>query len=139
MWILALFSGSGRWKRVRGYCNMTARESPWEQNGLPPMVNIMRITSAKSWSVRGAFHQSAGQILDTEIRKNREFVKCLQCSSSLFGWLVQKKSTKRYLTFPICFLRYDNSMSNRTVFVPFSLTKNQKQLLEKQIIFNFYY
>ena len=38
---------------------MEAREPPWEQNGLPLMVNIMRVASAKSWSVRGASHQPA--------------------------------------------------------------------------------
>ena len=38
---------------------MTGREPPWEQNGLPPMVNIRRVTSAKSRSVRGASHQPA--------------------------------------------------------------------------------
>ena len=36
---------------------MEAREAPWEQNGLPLMVNIMRVASAKSWSVRGVSHQ----------------------------------------------------------------------------------
>ena len=36
---------------------MTAREPPWEQNGLPLIVHIMRIASAKSRSVRGASHQ----------------------------------------------------------------------------------
>ena len=35
------------------------REPPWKQNGLPPMVNIMLIASAKSRSVRGASHQPA--------------------------------------------------------------------------------
>ena len=45
--------GWGHWEsRVR--CvgskgrNLTAREAPWEQNGLPSMVNIMQIVSAKS-------------------------------------------------------------------------------------------
>ena len=33
---------------------MTAREPPWEQNELLPMVNIIQIASAKSWSVIGA-------------------------------------------------------------------------------------
>ena len=37
--------------------NLTAREPPCKQNGLPPMVNIMLIASAESWSVRGASHQ----------------------------------------------------------------------------------
>ena len=36
---------------------MTARKPPWEQNGLPPMANIMQIASAKSRSMRGASHQ----------------------------------------------------------------------------------
>ena len=36
-----------------------ASEPPWEQNGLPPMVNIMQIASAKSRSVGGASHQPA--------------------------------------------------------------------------------
>ena len=38
---------------------MTVREPPWEQNGLPPMVNIMWIAAAKFRSVRGASHQAA--------------------------------------------------------------------------------
>ena len=45
--------GWGHWEsRVR--CvgsegrNLMAREAPWEQNGLPSMVNIMQIVSAKS-------------------------------------------------------------------------------------------
>ena len=38
---------------------MTAREASWEQNGLAPMVNIMRVALAKSWSVRGASPQPA--------------------------------------------------------------------------------
>ena len=38
---------------------MTTRELLWEQNGLPPMVNIMRVASAKSKGVRGASHQPA--------------------------------------------------------------------------------
>ena len=38
---------------------MTTRELLWEQNGLPTMVNIMRVASAKSQSVRGASHQPA--------------------------------------------------------------------------------
>ena len=37
--------------------NLTAREPPWKQDGLPPMVNIMWIASAESRSVRGASHQ----------------------------------------------------------------------------------
>ena len=36
---------------------MAAREPPWEQNGLLPMVNIMWNVSAKSRSVREASHQ----------------------------------------------------------------------------------
>ena len=38
---------------------MTAKEPTWEQNGLPPMVNIMKVASAKSRSMRGASHQPA--------------------------------------------------------------------------------
>ena len=34
--------------------NLMAREPSWEQNGLPPMVNIMQVASAKSQSARGA-------------------------------------------------------------------------------------
>ena len=37
--------------------DMTARGPPWEQNGLPPMANIMQIASAKSRSMRAASHQ----------------------------------------------------------------------------------
>ena len=37
----------------------TTRETPWKQNGLPSMVNIMQIALAKSWSVSGASHQPA--------------------------------------------------------------------------------
>ena len=37
--------------------NLTAREPPWKQDGLPPMVNIMWIASAESRNVRGASHQ----------------------------------------------------------------------------------
>ena len=36
---------------------MTTREPPLEQNRLPSMVNVMRIDSAKSRSVRGVSHQ----------------------------------------------------------------------------------
>ena len=60
----------GEGRRWRGYWNhywyvgsegrnKTARELPWEQNGLPPMVNIMRVALAKSRSIRGASHQAA--------------------------------------------------------------------------------
>ena len=35
---------------------MTTRVPPWKQNRLPPMVNIMRVASAKSPSMRGASH-----------------------------------------------------------------------------------
>ena len=38
---------------------MTAREHPWEQNGLPPMVTIMPVASVISRSVKGAFHHTA--------------------------------------------------------------------------------
>ena len=38
---------------------MTAREPLWEQNGLSPIVNIMRVDSAITRSVRGASHQPA--------------------------------------------------------------------------------
>ena len=38
---------------------MMAREPLWEQNGLPPMVNIMQIALAKSLSKRGASQQPA--------------------------------------------------------------------------------
>ena len=44
--------GVGTWSR-----NLTTREPPWKQDGLPPMVNIMWIASAESRSVRGASHQ----------------------------------------------------------------------------------
>ena len=44
--------GVGSWSR-----NLMAREPPWKQNGLPPMVNIMWIASAESRSMRGASHQ----------------------------------------------------------------------------------
>ena len=37
--------------------NLTTREPPWEQNGLPSMVNIRQIVLAKSHNVRGASHQ----------------------------------------------------------------------------------
>ena len=36
---------------------MVARELPWEQNGLPPIVNFMWIALSKSRSLRGASHQ----------------------------------------------------------------------------------
>ena len=36
---------------------MVAREPPWEQNGLPSMVNFMWIALAKSQSMRGTSHQ----------------------------------------------------------------------------------
>ena len=36
---------------------MTTRELPWAQNGLPPMVNIMRVASAKSRNMKEASHQ----------------------------------------------------------------------------------
>ena len=39
----------GSWGR-----NLMARELSWEQNGLPPMVNIMQLASAKSQTERGA-------------------------------------------------------------------------------------
>ena len=49
--------------RVRGVGsegrNLTAREPPWEQNGLPSMVSIIQIVSAKSYSTRVASHQLA--------------------------------------------------------------------------------
>ena len=34
-----------------------AGEPAWEQDALPPMVNIMQVVPAKSQSVRGASHQ----------------------------------------------------------------------------------
>ena len=39
----------GSWDR-----NLMAREPSWEENGLPPMVNIMQVDSAKSQSTRRA-------------------------------------------------------------------------------------
>ena len=42
----------GSWGR-----NMTAREPPWKQNGLPSTVNIKQIVLAKSHSLRVAYHQ----------------------------------------------------------------------------------
>ena len=36
---------------------MMAREHQWEQNGILPMVNIIRVAAAKSLSVRAASHQ----------------------------------------------------------------------------------
>ena len=69
MYILALFPGRvGRGRRATGIIigvqvargtRKTTRESSWEQNGLPPMVNIMRIVSAKSRRVREASYQPA--------------------------------------------------------------------------------
>ena len=38
---------------------MTAREPLWEQNGLPPIVNIMWIALVKSQSTRSASYQPA--------------------------------------------------------------------------------
>ena len=38
---------------------MMVREPLWEQNGLPPLVNIMQIVLAKSLSKRGASQQPA--------------------------------------------------------------------------------
>ena len=46
---------------------MMVREPLWEQNGLPPLVNIMQIVLAKSLSKRGASQQPAlshGQLPD---------------------------------------------------------------------------
>ena len=61
---------SGRRRGEQGYWNhywcvgsqgrdMAAGEPPWEQNGLPTMVNIMQVVSAKSQSVRGTSHPPA--------------------------------------------------------------------------------
>ena len=36
---------------------MTTSEPPWAQNELPPMVNIMRVASAKSRNMKEASHQ----------------------------------------------------------------------------------
>ena len=33
---------------------MTITEPPWQQNGLPPMINIMWVASAKYWGMRRA-------------------------------------------------------------------------------------
>ena len=41
---------------------MMDREPPWEQNGLHPMVNIMRIAWAKYWNASTA--QLHGQLPD---------------------------------------------------------------------------
>ena len=38
---------------------MTAREHPWEQNGLPPVVNIMQVAFAISRIVRGESHKAS--------------------------------------------------------------------------------
>ena len=57
---------------------MTARERPWEQNGLPPMVNIMWVASAKSQSVRGASHQPA--LMDSCLTINHMWKPCLKVS-----------------------------------------------------------
>ena len=57
---------------------MTARERPWEQNGLPPMVNIMWVASAKSQSVRGASHQPA--LMDSCLTINHMWKPCLKLS-----------------------------------------------------------
>ena len=70
-WVLILGSacvdicrGWADWEsRVRGVGsegrNLTAREPSWEQNGLPSMVSIIQIVSAKSYSTRAASHQLA--------------------------------------------------------------------------------
>ena len=44
----------GSWSR-----NLMARLLPWEQNGVPPIFNIMQIALAKCRSARGASHQTA--------------------------------------------------------------------------------
>ena len=50
------------WKSIRDGITrevLTARESLYKQNGLPPMVNIMQIAPAKSRSKKEACHQPA--------------------------------------------------------------------------------
>ena len=41
----------GSWDR-----SLMARELSWEQNGLPLMVDIMQVASAKSQTERGGFY-----------------------------------------------------------------------------------
>ena len=68
---------------------MMAREPPWEQNGLPPVVHIMLIASAKSRNVRGASHQPAlmGSCLTISHT-------CLTCLPS--RWVKSLRSTTPY-------------------------------------------
>ena len=62
VWVVILGLGSlgnrvgslGSWGR-----NLTARETPLEQNGLTPMVSIVQIVLAKCRSARAASHQPA--------------------------------------------------------------------------------
>ena len=60
------------------------REPPWKQNGLPPVVNIRQTASAKSQSVRGAFHQTA--FMSSCLTISHTFY--LSCLSSILGVLV---------------------------------------------------
>lgn len=61
-WVLVgglLWLGWTHWENRAGCVgsygrNMTAREPPWQQNGLPPIVNIMRTALAKSKSAMGS-------------------------------------------------------------------------------------
>ena len=77
------------------------QDPPREKNGLPPMVNIMKIASAKSQSTRGAYHQptfmgNSLTISETCLLFPRSrWVKCFQAPydwanggsvDAFFGW-----------------------------------------------------
>ena len=66
---------SGVWVARAG--NMTAREPPWKQNELPPMVLFMQIFLAKSQSQRGSSHQPA--FMDSYLTISHTCLPCL-CS-----------------------------------------------------------
>ena len=56
---------------------MMGKELPWKRNGLPPMVNTMRLALAKSRRVREASHQPA--FMDSCLTIAHMCLPCLPC------------------------------------------------------------
>ena len=60
---------------------MMTREPPWEQNGVPSMISIMRVALAKSWSARGSSHQPA--CLSSSLNISHTCLPCLPSGKTL--------------------------------------------------------
>ena len=64
--------------------NLTTKELPQKQNGLPPMINVMLIALVKSWNVRGASHQPA--FMSGWLTISHTCLPCLPSERTLLVW-----------------------------------------------------